>query len=180
MFLGGAPSTVGVMNTLTPALAALATLVLPLASPAAAAPADSVMVCTRSGHVSLSPGVIATEAKDFTFTEWGEFSNCNGPGGLSATFEHDVGTGSGQCGLVVGSIPQAPLRWSNGQASVISAEATIYGALSVVTGKVLSGQFAGARLLASAILTPADPSGCLGSGLSESDYVGEIRFDFLP
>ncbi|HUR74308.1 MAG TPA: hypothetical protein VMZ00_08530, partial [Sporichthya sp.] len=123
------------MQPLLPAVAAVAALLLPLAAPAAAAPAGHVMVCTRSGHVSLTPGVTATESKDFTFTERGEFSHCNGPDGqlLSTTFAHDVGTGSGQCGLVRGSIPSAPLRWSNGKASTISAEATIYGALSVVT-----------------------------------------------
>jgi hypothetical protein len=118
--------------------------------------------------------------QNFTFTERGGFSNCNSPDGqvLSTEFTHEAGRGYGRCGSVAATIPRAVLRWSNGQTSTIAADGTIHGPVAVVTLRVLDGLFAGALMHATAILTPADPSGCVEGGLSESDYVGEIRFEF--
>lgn len=169
------------MKTLTPAIAARVALIVSPAAPAAAAPTGGqVMACTRSGHVTLSPGLTAQAARDFTFTERGEFSNCRTPDGqvLSTKFAHPLGTGSGTCGSATVLVPQTTLHWSNGQSSTITAEGTTYGALAVVTGKVLDGQFAGALLDLTAFLAPADPASCFGGGLTETDYHGEVRFAF--
>lgn len=157
------------------ALGLLAPLSVPVPGHAAGLP---TMVCLRSGHLTISPGV-TMEARDFAFTERGRLESCNAPDGsvLSADVA-SKGKGHGGCsGAAIFDVPFT-FRWSNGETSSGMAEASTLGNVGYTTARITEGLFKGARIESVPVLIPADPSGCLGSGVTETDYRGELRVEF--
>lgn len=168
------------MNPIKSAVLAALGLVAPLSVPVPVhAAGPPTMVCLRSGHLTISPGV-TMEARDFVFTERGRLEYCKAPDGsiLSADLAAK-GKGHGACSSVTVADVPFTVSWSNGQTSAGIAGATSLGNVAHTTGRLTDGLFAGARIESLPFLLPADPSGCLGSGLTETDYRGEMRVE-LP
>ncbi|MGQ0465979.1 MAG: hypothetical protein ACT4QG_11725 [Sporichthyaceae bacterium] len=163
---------------LSPAAPAVAAAVLLSVSAPVHAAEPTSMTCQRAGHLTITPGITA-EDRDFTFTERGRFLDCRAPDGTVLSGDVAVNGAKGRGGCSGATIEDVPftVRWSNGQSSSGVANAKVTGPAADVSATIVEGLFEGTKATSLAFLIPADPSGCLGGGLTEVDYVGTIRFE---
>ena len=164
------------MNTLL-LLASLSASPLAVAAPAAAS--TGPVVCTRTAHVVLTPG-LTMAAQDFALRETGRFTSCSGPGadGLTGVFEVRGATGHGGCTGATVDAPTFTIRWSDGTESLgRNAEVVATPPVATGAGKIVSGRFAGRTATVAVLIVPQNPAACSTSGVTEVDTVGEFTFE---
>jgi hypothetical protein len=159
-------------STATIAAALLATVAM--TSPAAAAE-QPPLDCAGSARVLVTPGLTLTP-QDFTFLLTGTFGPCQTVDGSAQTATISArGTGTGSCLGTRTTVPFT-VTWTDGRTSTGQSEAVTSGPLATMTGRLVSGRFAGAAVQSSLVLVPGDPFQCGLNGVTSAVAYGQIAF----
>jgi hypothetical protein len=142
--------------------------------------------CQLSGTANFAPGLTST-AQNFSYSFSGSLTNCQSSSGGPATGQVFAGTnglpaptGSGSCGSSTTS-GVAVVQWADATTTVVQYSTT--GALAAVAlqgtvipsaGTFTTTRYAGADALGGLVFHPADPTGCVGAGVTSAAIDGFV------
>lgn len=126
--------------------------------------------CVLKGTAFFSPGLL-TRAQGVSYTFSGTLGSCQGTAGVKSGSVNASGSGSLSCanGSSSGS---ATISWNTGTTSSLSFTTTSAGALTLVSGRITGGQFAGSATHALIAFSTSTPTKCVSGGLPSASFTG--------
>lgn len=158
----------------TVAVAVLVAGVVPAARAADVAAGAAPLTCAGSARVLVKPG-LTTTPQDFTFDLTGAFPCQTLDGSAQTATIAARGMGNGSCFGTSTTVPFT-VTWTDGSTSRGESEATTVGPVAVMTGRIVSGTYAGTGVHASLLLVPSDVFQCGLNGVTGAAAYGEVVF----
>ena len=156
-------------------LSSIAVIASAFISPATAAEFHG-SICSLSGEATLKPG-LSIESDEYKVVFTGELTDCQSTSSdATSGIVKAKAVATGTCGEATAE-GVATITWDTNAKSVVEFSTTDIGALVILQGEVTKSNDTGLITVDSvfgALAFNADPAECMGDGISEASFEGQV------